>query len=192
MLILSVCHHRRSAAYFNKQYQDNYTPYGNISRESMGYTLTYQRLLMITKSTIITACLCLLIQTPSFAGVYKWVDENGQVHYGEQPVGTDAEKVKIRHNETTKPRAMKKAEDGTAKDGDKEKTAEVEPEMKEVPVPKKEKRKLCNEAKSDIASINSRGRMREISKDGEYTYLSEEQRQQRLAAAKKKQREYCR
>ena len=63
--------------------------------------LTYQRLLMITKSTIITACLCLLIQTPSFAGVYKWVDENGQVHYGEQPVGADAEKVKIRQNETT-------------------------------------------------------------------------------------------
>ena len=64
--------------------------------------------------------------------------------------------------------------------------------MKEVPVPKKEKRKLCNEAKSDIASINSRGRMREISKDGEYAYLTEEQKQQRLSAAKKKQREYCR
>ena len=73
--------------------------------------LTYQGLLMITKSTIITACLCLLVQTPSFAGVYKWVDENGQVHYGEQPVGADAEKVKIRQNETTKPRTLKKAED---------------------------------------------------------------------------------
>ena len=147
---------------------------------------------MITKSTIITACLCMLIQTPSFAGVYKWVDENGQVHYGEQPVGADAEKVKIRHNETTKPRAMKKTQDGTGKDGDKEKTAEVEPEMKEVPVPIKEKRKLCNEAKSDIASINSRGRMREINSKGEYMYLTEEQKQQRLSAAKKKQSEYCR
>lgn len=150
---------------------------------------------MIIKSSmfsIITACICLLALSPAHAGVYKWVDENGQVHYGEQPVGADAEKINIRHNETTKPRTIKKAEDGTGKDGDKEKTAEVEPEMKEVPVPKKEKRKLCNEAKSDIASINSRGRMREINSKGEYMYLTEEQKQQRLSAAKKKQSEYCR
>lgn len=41
MLILSVCHHRRSATYFNRRYEENYTPYGNISDESMGYTANY-------------------------------------------------------------------------------------------------------------------------------------------------------
>lgn len=153
---------------------------------------------MIIKSSmfsIIPACICLLALSPAHAGVYKWVDENGQVHYGERPVGADAEKVTIRHNETTKPRTLKKAEDGSEEgtEGENaEKTAEPEPEWVEVPVPKKEKRKLCNEAKSDIAAINSRGRMREINKKGEYTYLTEEQKQQRLSAAKKKQREYCR
>ena len=153
---------------------------------------------MTTESSILgitTVCLCLLIQSPILAGVYKWTDENGQVHYGEQPAGTDAEQIKIRHNETTKPRTITKAEDGNeegAEGKDGENTAEPEPEWVEVPVPKKEKRKLCNEAKSDITSINSRGRMREINKKGEYTYLTEEQKQQRLSAAKKKQREYCR
>lgn len=146
---------------------------------------------MITKSSIfsiIASCLCLLIQIPAQAGVYKWVDENGQVQYGDQPVNADAEKVTIRQNETTKPRPIKKPEDGK----DKEKTAEKEPELVEVPVPKKEKRKLCNEATSDLAAINSRGRMREINAKGEYNYLSDKQRQQRISTAKKKQNKYCR
>ncbi len=151
-------------------------------------------------SSIITACFCLLIQSPSSAGVYKWVDENGQVHYGEKPMGADAEKITIRQNETTKPRVFKKAEDEGDKnsatenpDGkeDKEKAKQTA-EPTEPTISKKEKRRLCNQAKSDIASIISRGRMREINEKGEYSYLSEKQRQQRLAAAKKQQREYCR
>jgi len=145
---------------------------------------------MITKSSIfsiITVCLCLLIQIPAQAGVYKWVDENGQVQYGDQPVNADAEKITIRQNETTTPRPIKKTDEGK----NTKETAEKEPEMVEVPVPKKEKRKLCNEATSDLAAINSRGRMREINAKGEYNYLTEEQRQQRIAAAKKKQAEYC-
>ncbi|MBE9560241.1 MAG: DUF4124 domain-containing protein, partial [Proteobacteria bacterium] len=57
---------------------------------------------------------------------------------------------------------------------------------------KKEKRKYCNEAKQDLAAINSRGRVREINEKGEYIYLSEPERQQRISDAKKKQREFCR
>ena len=61
-----------------------------------------------------------------------------------------------------------------------------------VEISKKEKRALCNEAKSDVAGISSRGRMREINKKGEYVYLDDKQRLKRLNAAKKKQRKYCR
>lgn len=152
-----------------------------------------------------SALLFLLIQTPVHAGVYKWVDGNGQVHYGERPGNPASERVKIRQNETTAPRVLKKAE----KDGEKtaegenaentsedagEKPAEPAAEAPWVPekISKKEKRSLCNEAKGDIATISSRGRMREINKKGEYTYLGEKQRQKRLAAARKKQSKYCR
>ena len=145
-------------------------------------------------SSIITASLFLFVLSPLHASVYKWVDENGQVHYGEQPGNTGAEKVIIRQNETTKPRPINKAKEETAESG-KENTdqqAEASGELEEVPPSKKEKRQLCNEATNDIASIGSRGRLREINKKGEYVYLSEQQRQQRLSAARKKQREYCR
>ena len=142
-------------------------------------------------SRILTASFCLFALSPLYAGVYKWVDENGQVHYGEHPGNTGAEKVTIRKNETTQPRAVKKAEEDTGSDK-KNKDQQAEAPLVEVEPTKKEKRKLCNEAKSDLAAINSRGRVREINEKGEYVYLSEPQRQQRISDAKKKQQEFCR
>ncbi len=137
-------------------------------------------------ASIIAASFGLFAFSPLHAGIYKWVDENGQVHYGEQPGTTGAEKVTIRQNTTTKPRPIKtdKKEDNKQA----EKIAAPEPPK----MSKKEKRKLCNEAKSDLAEIASRGRLREVNEKGEYTYLSDTQKQQRIAAAKKKKREFCR
>jgi hypothetical protein len=139
---------------------------------------------------IITASFILLIHSLSHAGVYKWVDEDGQVHYGEQPGNTGAEIVPIRTNEATAPRTMNKDEvdivksDIEAKDK-KKKEAE---EQKKI---NRDKRKWCNEARSDLQAIYSRGRLREINEKGEYIVLTEEQRQQRISAAKKKEREFC-
>ena len=148
-------------------------------------------------SGIFLASFCLFLQSPLHAGVYKWVDENGQVHYGEHTGNSDAEKVTIRQNETTKPRTINKAEEDAAESDKKDTEQQTEAPEKweewvEVEPSKKEKRKLCNEAKSDLAAINSRGRMREINEKGEYINLTEPQRQQRISAAKKKQREFCR
>jgi hypothetical protein len=149
---------------------------------------------MCNKKVFISALsisLYILLQTPVSAEIYKWVDEDGQVHYGDQPVGSDAEKVNIRTNETTKPRLVNKTEVKEANAEAKEKGQASEEKQKET-ISKKEKKKYCNEATSDLAAINSRGRMREINAKGEYIYLTEAQRQQRIAAAKKKQIEFCR
>ena len=151
----------------------------------------------LISSSIITTFLCLLFQASSYAQIYKWADENGQVHYGEHPDNAGAEQVTIRTNETTKPRIIKKAEDKNAEtetsESETTETPAVEPVKPEPPkISKKEKTRLCNKAKSDLASISSRGRMREINNKGEYIYLSEQQRQQRLSAARKQQREFCR
>jgi len=145
--------------------------------------------IMRNKSFIIgiTTISLALFALSSPAGIYKWVDENGQIHYGEQPGNTGAEKITIRQNETTKPRHIKK--------DDKKNTGKQakEPAKPEPPqVSKKEKHKLCNEAKNDLAAIATLGRLREINEKGEYTYLTDQQKQQRIAAAKKKQREFCR
>ncbi len=159
--------------------------YFNITGYSMGkLEIMHKKRLIFS---IITTSAILFALTPLHAGVYKWVDENGRVHYGEQPGNTGAEKITIRQNETTKPRAIKKDE----KEGE-DKKAEKTAEPEKPKIPKKQKRKYCNEAKSDLAEIATRGRLREVNKKGEYTYLTDKQKQQRISAAKKKQREFCR
>jgi len=137
---------------------------------------------------IITTSLCLFFQSPASAAVYKWVDKDGQVHYSDQSINPDAEKFSIRKNDTTKPRAIKKDKEKP----DDKKSVQITAEPKEVEISNKEKTQLCKDATDDIASISSRGRTREINAKGEYSYLSEQQRQQRLTAAKKKQGKYCR
>jgi hypothetical protein len=147
---------------------------------------------------ILMLATCLLLTATSHAGVYKWTDENGNVHYGEQPGNTSAEQVEIRQNETTTPRAINKKEEDEAENTDGKNTDKADAESEkwnawqEVPPSKAEKQRLCQEGKNDYAAISGRGRMREINEKGEYIYLSEQERQQRLNAAKKKQQKYCR
>jgi len=129
--------------------------------------------------------------TPVNAKVYKWVDENGQVHYSDIPDNTQAEQVQIRTNETTTPRTKDKEKVDYLKDKNKEKSEKAE-ELKEQKMTNKENRKYCNEAKSDLEAILGRNRLREIDEKGEYTYLTEEERQKRISAARKKQKEFCR
>jgi hypothetical protein len=149
----------------------------------------------MTRKTIQTillpALLNLCILQLSHAGVYKWTDENGLVHYGEEPGSIDAEKIPIRQNETTTRRPVNEADVEIITKSKDKKTEKTASAPEEPVIPKKEKQRLCQEGKNDYATISGRGRMREINKKGEYIYLTEEQRQQRLAAAKEKQRKYC-
>jgi len=148
---------------------------------------------MSTKSfiSIIIGSLCLLFLSPCYAEIYKWIDEKGQVNYSDQPGNAEAEQVTIRKNETTTPRTIKKP-DANSSNADNKNISEDPVKTEPAKISTKERRRLCSQAKSDMAAITSRGRMREINKEGEYIYLSEQQRQQRLSAARKKQSEFCR
>ena len=133
----------------------------------------------------------LLSQTPAYSGIYKWVDDNGVMHYSDQPNKPNAKEFKIEEISTTKPRTVKTKKDDSEIKNDNQ-VAPKETEFETPKISKTEKRRLCKQAKSDISGISSRGRMREVNAKGEYIYLSEKQRQKRLSAAKKKKREYCR
>lgn len=159
----------------------------------------------IIKSLLLLSATTLLVfQSTSFAGVYKWTDEDGQVHYGQHPESSNAETVIIRTNETTKTGIADRADkqnnedgqDGTQTDSDASAPtgdpAEIQPEIfVEEKIPAKEKRMLCEQAKQDYTAISNRGRMREINEKGEYVFLTEDQRQQRLSAANKRKKKYC-
>ena len=189
--------------YFNKYYLQESNQISNLQACGKTASNLWLKTTMINKTLFTffaSALLFISFHSPLYSAVYKWVDENGQVHYGDQPQEFAAERMKIRTDETTELRPIKNPEQqdeeksGTdnSKDEKQNDTAE-QPAKPETPaISMKEKRRLCKEAKTDIAAINSRGRVREINAKGEYHYLSEKQRQQRLSAARKKQRENCR
>ena len=166
-----------------------------ITRVLRSHTLWYHHRLsmgnipaMIMKKKslagITVAMFCLLLNTPTLAGVYKWVDQEGNVHYGDKPGNADASRVPIRENFTTAPRAIHQSESEAGKnkaqiqdkDKDKDRKSEQAAKPEQPAISRQEKQRLCREATSDIAAINSRGRMRERNAKGEYTVLSEKQR----------------
>jgi len=144
-------------------------------------------------------CMALLLAAfPSMADIYKWTDQHGQVQYSDRPAPAEhpATKISISHNSTTQPRISKEELEINAinrREAETEKKKR-QPITKQVrkKIPAGERRRLCQQAVSDLAAIRSRGRMREINSKGEYIYLSEQQRQQRIATAEKKRRKYCR
>ena len=66
------------------------------------------------------------------------------------------------------------------------------PEQPPVPaLPASEVKKRCQAARQDLATIQSRGQLRERDEKGNTRYVGEEEKQQRIKAAKKQIREYC-
>jgi hypothetical protein len=132
--------------------------------------------------------------------VYKWVDEKGVVTFGDQsqrPESTAVETIKI-DTQNPAPEAEDTPEDAAnadkaAKDAAAKQKQAAEKAAAEAPrMPAAEKRKRCAEARSDLATFQSHGRMREADAKGNVTYMSEAQKQARMKSLNKNIAEYCR
>lgn len=139
--------------------------------------------------------LLFLIPSISVGAIYKWVDEDGKTHYGsKRPETSQAEKLKIKVKEPVIPAKAKEDEKGSKKDGEKE-GDKTKPAAKEPEAPKiaaKEKRRLCNQAKTDLQRIQARGRIRQKDADGNARYLTPQERGRLIQNAKNDIKQYCR
>jgi len=147
---------------------------------------------------------CFLVSSPgAYGGVYKWVDAEGKVHYGsKKPADASAERLNIdttpspaktpdKTADKTDTKDAKDAKDKT-KDGKKEEKP-AEPKKDEPPkISKKEKRRLCKQARQNKASIESHGRIRETDEKGNTVYLTDKTKKKRLVQANKLIKKHCR
>lgn len=143
-----------------------------------------------THQLLILISLLILPGLNTNAAIYKWVDESGKTHYGSQrPPTAKADRLRIKVKD---PVIKKTDEKDTKKDS---KSVEKESGKTEPDKPlytAKEKKALCAQAKSDLASITSRGgRIREISKDGTVRYLTDAERNKRIAETRKDINYFC-
>jgi hypothetical protein len=143
-----------------------------------------------------TSMVILLGSTVAFADkIYKWTDAEGNVHYGsERPADAPSEKMKVDTGKTGVNRGAD-ALDKLKQEVDDEAQRVVEegiPEQPPVPaLPAREVKKRCQAARQDLATIQSRGQLRERDEKGNTRYVGEEEKQRRIKAAKKQIREYC-
>ena len=150
-----------------------------------------KNLVIATLSTVI-----LLGSATVIAGkIYKWTDAAGNVHYGsEKPVDAPVEKMTVDTGKTGVDRGAA-ALDNLKQEVDDEAQRVVEegiPAEPPVPsLPTKEVKKRCQAARQDLATIQARGQLRERDEKGEISYVSDEEKQQRIKAAKQQVREYC-
>ncbi len=125
--------------------------------------------------TWIAALLLVLLALPAGAEkVYKWVDEDGVVHFGaEPPRGQSADTIDVRPtpgNSAVEPSLTLPDEKEEDSGADQEKSAELTAEQRE------NRRKRCEKARTTYDKIKDRPRIRrEDPETGEYRMLPYEE-----------------
>jgi len=147
-------------------------------RESLTYLLRQIALI----------CALALLSSGSFAGIYKWVDDDGTVHYGQQrPANAPSEKMQVQRYAPVDKSTYKRPSTSTQNTKNEnspagKKAADAEPEKKkETKAEKKRRLAACDQARKNLAAMEAIGRIRSVDKDGNTTYLSQQQKEDRMS-----------
>ena len=124
------------------------------------------------------------------AGVYKWVDEDGQIHFGDQPQKS-AERVKV-HKGPEIDAATQKRIDELNNFNDDEKEDDLDAEaQKKAETLRAQYKEYCEKTRERLATLERGGRLYEVDQAGERTYLTDESRQDKINSAKQDLKDNC-
>lgn len=140
------------------------------------------------RRSLIASALIVLMSTPVMAAqVYKWVDAQGVTHFGAQPPeGQQATSV----NTTIAPAPAVIPAKLPQVGVDEEQQAIDEKVKKEVAAKETERKQYCEKMRTNLAQLENNPRLRE-EVNGEVRRLDEDERQKRIAEAKKAIAENC-
>ena len=126
--------------------------------------------------------------------IYKWVDENGQIHYSSsKPANQPVETMKVkkgpkvtattRQTETAEKKPANQADDADADAAAKAQLAKTDAANK---------RRLCEQSRNNVAALNATVRVSRIDeKTGKTVRMNDAQRLQSMKAAQQGIKEYC-
>ena len=117
--------------------------------------------------------------------IQKWVDDDGNVHYGDAPpIDTQTESVRVQRAPSNPGRALPRInvpEPDPAATAAAEQNAERAEQMKVN----------CDRARQNLNTLNGGGRIKLHEPDGEARYLNAEEIAQRLVQAENDVETYC-
>lgn len=128
------------------------------------------------------------------AAMYKWVDENGVTQYTQYPPpDRKVDVIAPPPPPAEDPEGAQKKLEATLQKQDEQRkaTATAEEEQTKAAAEAKQREAQCQAARKNLEVLTTGGRKRVIGPDGVATYLPEEDRQARIAEAKKVIAETC-
>ena len=146
-----------------------------------------------SKYLVKMGCFTLLAMLSStvFAEMYKWVDENGEVHYSDRQPPADVETETIKPPPTVDVEQAKKELEARQ---NKFKTEESEKPAEEEKVTEEElavKKKNCELGKDKLQRLQDNPRVYSEAEDGTRTRLGEDERQARIKQAQDMIKKNC-
>ncbi|KIQ06448.1 MULTISPECIES: DUF4124 domain-containing protein [Pseudomonas] len=119
-------------------------------------------------------CLLLLLPTLAFGEVYRWVDERGQVHYGQQPLAADADVVDVRPQVVERDAATREREQRSERyfQARRDEQAQASQARKQL---QGERAKECTTLRNRLASMPEGRRYYRPGDDGERRYYSDQE-----------------
>lgn len=145
--------------------------------------------------------LSILTSANAFAGLSKWVDADGKVHYSDQPPPANVKATTLRtSSDAAAPESAAASAPAALKT-----IAEREAELKKAQRAKKEaddraaqeqaraqgEKTNCDAAQQSLRALQEGMRIVEVDAQGERSYLDDEQRRQRIEKAQQNIRTYC-
>ena len=151
----------------------------------------------VSLSLTIIALAVLLAAPTTFAGkVYKWVDKNGDVHYGAQKPNSGGQEMRVKTgksaNTEEEPETAESTDEGDP--DSKEDTVKVSNEKEAQAVEKKNaeiRKRNCSVAKKRLSSITAGGRLYEVNDKGERSYWDNATRASKKTQAEAQVAEWC-
>ena len=127
--------------------------------------------------------------------IYKWTDEEGNVHFTDKPVVEEAERVAIQSRRTDPERvqAMVQARaEAAAKAAEEEAAATPQgPTEEEIQARLEERAKRCATYRERLQRFVQSRRIYREDENGERVYLSEEEMQEAREKVENQVQEYC-
>ena len=135
-------------------------------------------------NTIILSLFISLIPISSYAAVYKWTDDDGNVHYSQtKPTNAQSKRMKMapppQQDQSTYKRPSLGKKDG-ADNQDNEQTSGDSGNQSDKKKSANKQDPGCKSARSTLKTLLSSGRVRQRDKDGNLSYMSDEQKNQRI------------
>ncbi len=135
------------------------------------------------------------VGTTAAGQIYKWTDEEGNVHFTDKPVAEEAERVAIQSRRTDPERVQAMVQsraDAAAKAAEEEAAATPQgPTEEEIQARLEERAKKCATYRERLQRFVQSRRIYREDESGERVYLSEEEMQEAREKVENQVQEYC-